>query len=291
MFKLVATSIRYRELLGAFVGRELRARYRGSFLGGFWLLLQPVIFLAVYYVVFVEMMSANLFTASDVPDGALTDVQQLYAREPGKVTALSMFVAMIPWQGLQECIGRSATTITDNGNLIKKISFPSELLPVYIMLYNLFNTVIGLAVFTVAAYLSLGILPSLQYLWLLPVILALQGMFMLGLGLLLAATTVFLRDLVQLVPMAMTVWFFITPIIFWKTPKPEYQWIMDWNPARYLMDLYRTVFIFPPGVLRGTVAGEIPWRTLGIFGGTAVVVLFLGLKVFRRKKFDFADEL
>lgn len=294
MLKLAATCFRYRELLSAFVGRELRARYRGSLLGGFWLLLQPVIFLAVYYLVFVEMMGSNVFAADDLPASRpedLTDLQRVYAAAPAKVTALSMFVAMIPWQGLAESVGRSATTVSDNGNLIKKIAFPSELLPVYIVLYNLVNVVVGLAVFTLCAYFALGVWPAAGLLWLVPVTLLLQGIFMLGIGLFLSATTVFLRDLVQLVPMAMTVWFFVTPIIYWRAPKPEYQWLMDWNPARYLMDLYRAVFIFPPGLLKGSSPGDVPWRSLLIFAAVAVAFLALGLFVFRRKKSDFADEL
>jgi ABC-type polysaccharide/polyol phosphate export permease len=202
-----------------------------------------------------------------------------------------MFVAMIPWQGLSESVGRSATTVCDNGNLIKKIAFPSELLPVYIVLYNLFNVVVGLAVFALCAYFALGVWPAVGLLWLVPVTLLLQGIFMLGIGLFLSATTVFLRDLVQLVPMAMTVWFFVTPIIYWRAPKPEYQWLMDWNPARYLMDLYRAVFIFPPGILKGSAPGDVPWRSLLIFAAVAVASLALGLFVFRRKKSDFADEL
>jgi lipopolysaccharide transport system permease protein len=290
LLKLAVTAVRYRELLSAFVGRELKARYRGSLLGGFWLVLQPLIFLAVYYLIFVEIMQANAFTAADLPEKGRTALQQFYFDRRNQVYALSMFVAMIPWQGLQECVSRAATTVGEHGNLIKKISFPSELLPIYLVIYNLINVVIGLVVYVVSMKLVLGIWPPApEYLWLLPVALLLQGVFMLGLSLLLAATTVFLRDLVQLVPMAMTIWFFLSPIVYVRTPKPEFQWILDWNPAAYLIELYRTALIFPPGTLPGTSGG--PWRALGIFAACAIGVLALGLAVFRKKKYDFADEL
>jgi lipopolysaccharide transport system permease protein len=291
VIQLAASCFRYRELLAAFVSRELKARYRGSLLGGFWLVLQPVVFLAVYYFIFVEVLQANVFSAEDLPKGELTAIQTVFKENAGKVTALAMFVAMVPWQGLQECVGRASTTVGENANLIKKIAFPSELLPVYLVLYNLFNVVVGLVVFTAAAYLVLGVWPAVELLWLLPIVLFLQGVFMLGLGLLLAATTVFLRDLVQLVPMVMTVWFFITPIIYWRVPKAELAWVLDWNPARYMIELYRAVFLFPPGRL-GPEGAESPlWRYLGIFAAVAFATLWIGLRVFRRKKYDFADEL
>jgi lipopolysaccharide transport system permease protein len=291
LLQLAATCFRYRELLSAFVGRELKARYRGSLLGGFWLVLQPLVFLAVYYVIFVEVMEASAFGPNDLPSGVLTERQALYVANHKSVYALSMFVAMIPWQGLQECLTRSATTVGENGNLIKKIAFPSELLSIYLVAYNLFNILVGLAVYVVAAKVLLGIWPEPRYLWLLPVTLVFQGVFMLGLSLLLAATTVFLRDLIQLVPMAMTIWFFLSPIIYFRVPKAEFQWIVDWNPASYMIELYRTIFIFPPGVLSGTVPESIPWKALGIFGACAFAALAVGLAVFRKKKYDFADEL
>lgn len=291
MIQLAATCLRYRELLRAFVGRELKARYRGSLLGGFWLVLQPLVFLAVYYVVFVEVMSASGFAADDFPPGPLSPLQELYRDRHKQVYALAMFVAMIPWQGLSECVARASTTVGENGNLIKKISFPSELLPIYLVLYNLVNVLVGFGVYLVMARLALGVWPATSLWWLAPATLVLQGTFMLGLAFLLAATTVFLRDLVQLVPMAMTVWFFLSPIIYFKVPKAEFRWILDWNPASYMIELYRAALIFPPGLLKGTSADDVPWRSLGIFAAIAFATLAVGLAVFRRKKYDFADEL
>src|SRR5688500_4270480 len=98
LIALARHCIQYRELLAAFIGRELKARYRGSVLGGLWMLLQPIVFLTVYYVVFVEMFEMKMFPATDfsnVPE--LTPTQQLFQRYPERVSALAMFAALIPW--------------------------------------------------------------------------------------------------------------------------------------------------------------------------------------------------
>ncbi|HYC77006.1 MAG TPA: ABC transporter permease, partial [Planctomycetota bacterium] len=253
------------------------------------------------YVVFVEVMGARSFQPPDpAPPGpgdapptvtAMTLLRDHYRAHGPQVTALAMFVAMVPWHGFQEAVSRCATTVGENGNLIKKIAFPSELLPVYIVGYTLFNVVVGLLVFVAAARVSLGIWPTPGLLWMVPVIFLLQAIFTLGLGFLLAATTVFLRDLVQIVPMVMTIWFFMTPIVYWRVPDARFAWISDWNPMAHLVELYRTVFIFPPGLAPDVAEGSVPWRALGVFAAWAFVMLWLGLAVFRRKKYDFADEL
>ncbi len=292
MITLVRTCLRFRELVSAFIGRELRARYRGSILGGLWMVLQPVVFLAVYYTVFVEILKFKLM--ADIPAdtrAALRPAVRALIDDParlGPMSALAMFAGLIPWTSLQESIVRSTSTILENGNMIKKVAFPSELLPVYLVGYNLINIVIGYAVFLGASFLAVGLLPSPSLLLVFPAVLALQALFMLGVSYLISSVTVFVRDLMQIVPIAMTVWFFFTPIFYFGLPPDaaKYQAIMDVNPTFHLLRMYRAIFIFQP-----TSLADFPWNSFLIFGALALVVSFLGFRLFSRVKSRFADEL
>jgi lipopolysaccharide transport system permease protein len=289
---LATHCIRYRELLSAFIVRELRARYRGSLLGGAWMLLQPVVFLAVYYLVFLEILQFKM--VATLPEGTIETLDPqvvVLLKDPAtlsSISALAMFVALIPWTAMSECLMRATGTVFENGSMIKKIAFPSELLPVYLVGYNVVNIAVGFCVFVAAAGIFVGIWPSPLLLLLLPLVIALQAVFMLGLSYLLATATVFVRDLVQLVPIVMTVWFFFTPIFYFGLPEgaEKYNWLLEANPVYHLMVLYRAILIFKP-----TSFAAFPWASLGIFATVAFILAFAGYRVFFRFKSDFADEL
>jgi homopolymeric O-antigen transport system permease protein len=281
---------RYRELVSAFILRELRARYRGSLLGGLWMVLQPVVFLAVYYTVFLKILQISMVdrlpaaTKATLAPGVLDLIQS----EANKVSALAMFVALIPWTSLQECVNRATGTIFENGNMIKKIAFPSELLPVYLVGYNIVNVAVGFLVFIAAAILVAGLWPSPPLLALLPLVLFLQALFMLGMAYLVSTAAVFVRDVAQLIPIGMTVWFFFSPIFYFGLPPgaEQYEWLLTINPVYHLMAMYRAIFVFEPRTM-----SLFPWTSMAIFAAVAVVVAIAGYRIFIRYKVDFADEL
>jgi lipopolysaccharide transport system permease protein len=289
---LATKCFRYRELLSAFIVRELRARYRGSLLGGVWMILQPVIFLAVYYTVFIRILQFKIvdsLAAETVAslDPAILELVKDKAMIP-RVSALAMFVALIPWIGIAECVMRAATSVFENGNMIKKIAFPSELIAVNLVGYNVVNIAVGFCVFIAASVIALGIWPSPAFLALLPVVLLLQAVFMLGLAYLVSTTTVFVRDVMHLIPIAMQVWMFLSPIFYFGLPAgaEEYDWLLKINPVYHLMTLYRAILIFQPASL-----AQFPWTSLGVLAAVAFAVAFAGYRVFVRFKADFADEL
>jgi homopolymeric O-antigen transport system permease protein len=290
LIALASNCIRYRELLSAFIARELRARFRGSILGGLWMVLQPVVFLAVYYVVFLKILQIRM--SEQVPaETAATlapHIVELIKSDLNRMSALAMFVALVPWTSMSECIMRATGTIFENGNMIKKVAFPSELLPVYLVGYNVVNIAVGFCVVVLASALTVGVWPSPALLPLFPVVLLLQAVFMLGVAYLVSTATVFVRDLIQLVPIVMTVWFFFTPIFYLGLPPgaEQYEWLLKINPVYHLMALYRAIFIFQPADASG-----FPWASLGIFAAVAFVLAFVGYRVFVRFKADFADEL
>jgi ABC-type polysaccharide/polyol phosphate export permease len=289
---LAQNCFRYRELVSAFILRELRSRYRGSLLGGLWMILQPIVFLFVYYTVFEKILQIRMVdklaedTRATLSPDILAMVDSPTTRS--KISALAMFVALIPWTALQECIARATGTVIENGNVIKKIAFPSELLPVYLVGYNIVNVCVGFVVFVAASVVVAGIWPAPALLALLPVVLILQAVFMLGMAYLVSTVTVFIRDMVQLVPIVMTVWFFFSPIFYFGLPAgaEQYEWLLTMNPVYHLLAMYRAIFVFEPARMI-----DFPWVSMGIFAAVAFTLAIVGYRVFVRFKVDFADEL
>jgi ABC-type polysaccharide/polyol phosphate export permease len=293
LIALVRQSLRFRELISTLLNRDLRARYRGSILGQAWMVLQPLAFLAVFYVVFES------FLANRMPP-------ELEARTG--YFALAMFCGLIPWIGFGETITRAATCIGENGSLIKKFAFPSEIIPVTLVLSGIVQTLVGFSILTVAVFVLHGELP--HHVWVLPIALALQVAFTLGLALLIAAACVFVRDIGSMMPMLMNFWFFMTPIfMFGRFEQSEITaTVMRWNPMSYLIESYRAIFVYHPSdwqalLLTSTpemrakmplVPADVsspPLVWLGIFGLVALATLFLGYTVFMRNRMRFADEV
>ncbi len=287
MIALVRRCFQFREFLVAFVARDIRGRYIGSILGGAWAVLQPLAFLSVYYLVFIEIlnMDEGMVRGKGWAVPATVDSRT--------VAAFLMFCAIVPWIHFTEAVSRMAGCIVENGNMIKKITFPSELLPVYIALASLVNMLVSFAVYAVLVLVFLGRLP--ECLWALPIVLLFHTLFVLGLGYFAAAANVFVRDVAQLLPLLLTFWFFLTPIFYTvemletDVSRSHLLWIFRANPLAYAMKLYRRIFIAfedfrPEG--SATLAAD-----LSIFGAIAIVSFFLGYRFFMSRRPRFADEL
>jgi len=268
LIALARTAVRHRGLIATFVKRDLKGRYAGSALGTVWTVAQPLMLLAVYTFVFSQVLRID-FT----PKGS--------APVPPYWNALFLFAGMVPWLAFSETLGRSTAVILENGNLIKKVAFPSEVLPFYLVLYGLVNMLVGIVILVVGAA-WLGIPPGASLFWL-PLLLVLQGLFTLGLGYLLSALNVFVRDTMQVIGLLLTIWMLLTPIFYpiWAVP-PGFAPVLQWNPMLHLIAAYRAVF----------VEGRAPSPDgLVIMGGVALGTLFLGYVCFVRSKHRFADEI
>lgn len=250
-------------LLREMVRRDFKGRYAGSLLGFFWSFLQPLWQLLLFTFVFSTVMRVSL------------------AGERTGNFGVFLFCGLLPWIALHEGVVRSSTAITDNANLVKKLTFPAELLVLAAVLTALLHQAIALGVFlavlAVLGEISWGSLPLLL------VAVPVQFALTLGLGLLLAALHVVFRDVAQLLGMGMTIWFYLTPIVYPLTHVPERirQWI-ELNPLTALVGLYR-------GALLGSELGGA--RPAGILLAAAAVLLCAGLWLFRRLKSTFADEI
>lgn len=194
--------LRHSELLSAFVRRELRARIEGSILGRLWPIVQPMVLFAIYYLVFARVLKIPFSDdlAPHGPDGV------------GWRSTFYLVTGILPWTVLAECLTRGSGVVLENANLIKKIAFPSELLPLYSTIVFHVYFAIG---FVILLALQIGVnggLP-LALLWL-PVVLLVQFLFVNGLAMFFSAANIFVRDVSQAVPVLVTFWMFTTPVFY-----------------------------------------------------------------------------
>lgn len=267
-----------RELLWAFVWRDLKARYEGSLLGRLWPVLNPLILFLVYYFVFAIIMGMRLELKGVVIDDS-------------SLMGLYIISGILPWIFFADSITRCTGVVLENANLVKKIAFPSQLLPVYAVTVNTVYFLISLAIFLIARltyFHDLGGMEGLPGSWpLLFLIVPLQVIFTIGLGLFLGALNIFIRDTAQLMPLLLNLWFFTTPIVYpsslIQNNMPQYASLMELNPMYHLMEVYRSALVIDTGVT--------PWFSLGVFAAASLIVFIPGYAFFLKTKGRFADEL
>jgi lipopolysaccharide transport system permease protein len=265
---------RYRALIQSLVARELKARYRGSVLGFFWSFVNPLLLLLVYSFVFTFVMPAS-------HDPRI---------EP---FALFMFCGILPWTWFSSSLAESAGVLISGGNLIKKVLFPAEILPIVSVLANMVHFLFGLPILAGFLIYSLpaGRLHASE-LALFPLVVLVQLLLTLGFALILAALTVHFRDIRDILSNLLTFWFFATPIIYpyflFEDPNnPGVElWqgkLLKFNPFTHLAISYQEILFFngPVGHL----------RLLLLLGVISVVFFLFGYWVFDRLRDTFAEEV
>lgn len=260
-------------LLRQLVKRDFQGRYAGSLLGLLWSFVQPLWLLLLYSFVFSTVLKIS-------PVGVRTEH-----------FAVFLLSGLLPWMALQEGILRSATAVTDNANLVKKLRFPAEILVVAAVLAALLHQAI-------ATLLFLGVLAWLGELsWrgfpLLLVAVPLQIGLTLGLGLLLGAVHVFFRDTAQVLGMVLTGWFYLTPIVYPPAYVPERfrPWI-EGNPLTTLVGLYRDALLGgTAGAADGAPGAAAGIGGLALLAAATAVLLCGGFWLFARLKPAFVDEI
>jgi ABC-type polysaccharide/polyol phosphate export permease len=255
---------RYRALIQSLVARELKARYRGSVLGFFWSFVNPLLLLLIYTFIFTVVMPG-------VRGSGL---------EP---FSLFMFCGILPWTWFSSSLLESSNVLIAGGNLIRKVLFPAEVLPIVTVLAGLVHFLFGLPILA-AFFLYYRVpLTTTDLLWL-PLVIAIQLILTLGLALMVSALTVHFRDLRDLLANLMTLWFFATPIVYPLSQAPErVRRLLNLNPFTHLAAAYQQV-LFVPGPFE-------QWPRLLAIGAASVVVLVLGYAVFDRLRDTLAEEV
>jgi lipopolysaccharide transport system permease protein len=255
----------YRELLYSLTRKELKVKYRGSVLGFFWSLLNPILTMLVYSFVF-----------------------SILSRGGVKEFAIFLICALLPFNFLQNSVNQGTGSIISNSNLVNKIYFPREILPLSIVFSNLINYFLELiALFAVLAFMGYKFY---LFLYILPVLIFIQIFLVMGMTLLVSALNVFFRDLQHLITIVMMVWFFGTPIIYPLSMVPEQfqPYIKFINPMTIYAAYYRNIFYYvkyPEG------AGfPSPLETITALGIT-LLIFFIGYFVFKKLEPRFAEEI
>jgi len=258
------TLLRYRPLIQSLVARELRARYRGSLLGVFWSLINPLLLLLIYTFVFTVVMPGARGTAL----------------EP---FAVFMFCGILPWSWFSSSLLESANVLVSGGNLIRKVLFPAEVLPIVTVLSGMVNFCLGLPV--LGAFLLYYRVPvSGTDLLLLPALVVLQALLTVGLALIASSLTVLFRDVRDLLASALTLWFFATPIIYPLSAAPgRVQRVLRLNPMTPLVESYQEI-LFHDGPYDA-------WATLLTVAVFSVVVFFVGYFIFNRLRDVLVEEV
>lgn len=253
-----------RQAIEMFVARDIRGRYINSALGLWWAVIQPAALLLLYTFVFSGIMKMRLSDSDSAGE-----------------FALYLFCGLLPWLAFADAVTRSTAVLFEQTPLIKKVVFPSEILPVHIVLSALAVEFIGLAVL-VGGVSVWGRPPGLALLAL-PLVIVLQFFFTTGVAWVLATITVFVRDVRQAVGLALTLWMFLTPIVYQASLVPErFRWALALNPMSYVVDAYRGALL----------DGRAPTaHALGVFAAMAFVAFVFGHWMFSRSKQAFADLL
>jgi len=246
------------------VSRSIRTDYLENLTGFAWLILQPLLLLAVYAFVFTSIFKARIADADLI----------------GFVPFLA--VAFWPWTAFSEAILKSSGTVTANAALIGKVAFPGELLPLSMVTATFIMHMSGYLAVLLVLQLSgtdihwLGLLAAIPLLLLLCILAGALSLFA-------SALQVFVRDVAQMLPPLMTFWFFVTPILYSVSILPHKMGVwLQWNPITWFVARLRDLILF----------GRFPfaWPDLAV-PVLALALFWLGLKFFRRFAGHFEDFL
>lgn len=264
--EMMASFWRNRNLIAQMSKREAIGRYRGSFLGLAWSFFNPLLMLVIYTFVFSVVFKARWGMG---PDESKTDF------------AIILFAGLIVHGLFADCINRAPVLIVANANFVKKVVFPLEILPWVTFGAALFHMAISLAVLLLAQMLLGQSIPLTVLL--LPIVLAPLVAMLMGLGWLLAALGVFLRDVSQFTAMFTTIMLFISAVFFPVTALPErYQFWLRLNPLAIIIEQCRAVLII------GQVPDPISWMAIMLAG---LLFAWGGFAWFQKTRKGFADVL
>lgn len=247
-------------LLRELVRRDLAARFTGSVFGLAWAVLQPLSLILLYWFVFTFMVGG-----------------------PGRGNdhyVYFLIAGLVPWLAINEGIMRSTTAIVDNSSIVRRLAFRSELLIIVPNVSAIFFELIALALLTTALVLTGWHAPSW---WVLPFALLLQFLLQVGFGLLLSITYVFFRDLTQIVGFALSIVFYLSPILY--PVGGRFASFFAWNPMTPLIGLFRSA-IFSVKVAPLPAAGSIVFLLIA-----CLAVFAAGIALFRRTQPSIVDLL
>lgn len=249
----------YREMIVSLVKRDLKGRYKGSALGFLWTFLNPLFQLIVYTMVFSTIMRAGI-----------------------KDYYLFLFVALIPWIFFSTSLAGGASCIMAQQDMVKKIYFPREVLPISYVTSQFINMLLSfIVIFIVLIAARYPLKPTA--LLCLPIVMIVEYVLALGLTMIMCALTVYLRDLEYVLGILTMAWQFLTPVMYSYDMVPEkVRWVFSLNPMSYVIIAYRDILYYAK-------VPELENLLSAIVIG--IVALVIGWIVFERLQKHFVEEL
>ena len=254
----------YRGYVVGWIARDFQSRYLGSVLGPVWTLLGPAAQIAIYMIVFSQIMRGRLPGIDDT-----------------LAFGIFLCIGIIGWQSFLESLTKFQTVFFDNAALIKKLNFPRTIIPVTVLISSCINFLLMLIVFTIFLVIA-DRFPGWSYLLIFPVALFLQ-MFAIGFGLFLGVLNIFFRDVSQFVAVLVTFWFWATPIVYPVTILPEtIQNVVSLNPVYVAFRTLQQIVLGAPLPPLSSWVGPVV---------LTVVFLIVSYVMFRKLTPQILDEL
>lgn len=263
LFNFIKKVYTYRSIIRAMAVREIQSRYAGTLAGFVWSVVNPLMIILVYWFVFSVGFK----------------VQPV-----GNVPFIVVFMSgMIPWTMFAETLMANTNAIIANAHLVKKTVFPTEILPIVNLAASFISH--GIMLIILIALLLLNNIPfSLYNLQILYYLVALS-VFTIGLGWIFSAVNVFYRDTGQILGVITNMWFWLTPVVWLMDIIPgKYQYIIKLNPMYYIVDGYKTSFIYHAPFWQNYELGLYFWSV-------SLFIFVIGGLTFRKLKPEFADVL
>ncbi|MBE5820665.1 MAG: ABC transporter permease [Clostridiales bacterium] len=248
----------YRELLKTNVKKDIRGKYKKSFFGIVWSFLNPLLQLAVYAIIFPIILKVQ---------------QENYV--------IFVCSALIPWTFFTTVVSQSSGIIIANANIIKKVYFPREILPISVTTSAAINFLISTLI--ILAFVILSGLGITWHIIFYPLVLLVQYILSLGICFILSSVTVYFRDLEHFVGIGIMLLFYATPIVYSiNTIESNYASILKLNPMAHIIEAYRSIFYYQ----------SIPnLQNLGIILAISIAICIIGYCIFKKLEKRFAEEV
>lgn len=245
-----ATLVRYRQLIGTLTSRDLKARYRGSVLGYFWSLANPLLLLGVYTLVFTQFFDRP---ATGVP------------------YPVFLFAGILPWSFFAGSVMEATLSIANNAGLVKKVMFPSEALPIVVVFSHLVHFLFALPILLAAIVIAsvMGLMDVHLTLALVPLLMLVQTLFTIGVALIVASISVLFRDLRDLVANMLQLGFFLTPVLYSLAflDSLTLRGLLRLNPMTSFVTAYQDLMLYGSLPTGTDLLLIVIWTTVSVVGG------------------------
>ena len=258
MLSMIKELYSYRQLLKSNVKKEIRGKYKGSFLGVLWSFVNPLLMTLVYAIVFPIILKST---------------------QPHYVTFI--VIAILPWTWFTTVIAQGTSTMIANGGIIKKVYFPREILPISATLSGLVNFFIACLI--IILFCVFGGLGLSWHILLVPFIALIQFVITAGMVLGLSAINVYIQDTEYIIQFVINMLFYGTPILYPAELFPEaIRWVLYLNPFTHIVSAYRDFFMYHTLPAMSSVLYMVVM---------AIICFVLGMFIFRKLEKGFAEEI